>query len=151
MIGRPNNLLANNRNPPPSNYGTNPKNNQKAAENVAHNYRSSNNEQGRCQNHLGKNAEFVAYIEGDRILYCQKCALNIASNGFEVNRINSQSPRVNSHSNKFFLGSAKAKLQPFNFPEYCAYEGYNELQGIINELDGVHSKYSEQLRTFSSI
>ena len=92
----------------------------------------------------------MALIEGEKIGYCQKCAINVASNGFEVNKINSCSPKAGSN-NKYFLGSPKSILQPFNFPEYYSAIGYENLKGIIGELDKVYSEYEEQARIFSTI
>ena len=112
------------------------------------NYWSKNEEgeQSRCQNHPNKPSEFMAYIDGETIAYCQKCAINVASNGFEVNKISGQSSK-----DKMFLGSPKSALMPFNFPEYTSTPGYDDLKEIVQELDEAHSRYSQQLKTFSSI
>ena len=59
--------------------------------------------------------------------YCQKCAINVASNGFEVSKISSQSPRANSNGKKTSLFH-KSTLEPFNFPEYSSTKGYQDLK-----------------------
>ena len=52
--------------------------------------------QGRgCVNHLDAEAEFRIEIDGESLIYCNKCATHLASNGFQVERINhSRSPRI---------------------------------------------------------
>ena len=103
-----------------------------------------------CENHPSKPAEFIAVIEGEKIKYCQKCAINVASNGFEVIKINSQSPQM-KNSKKVFLGSPKSKLQPFNFPEFSSMKGYSELKEFISDLDQIYFQYQDQIGVFESM
>jgi hypothetical protein len=41
-----------------------------------------------CSNHPQKEAEYWILLEDDTLFYCEKCSALLASQGFQVNRIN---------------------------------------------------------------
>ena len=51
------------------------------------NVHSSNSNLSRCENHKAKEAKYFVLSEEERIFYCEKCAISLASQGFKVSKM----------------------------------------------------------------
>lgn len=82
-----------------------------------------------CANHPQKIAEFMIYIETEVMEYCERCAAQLASQGFAVHKLEDQ--------------STVKKQSPYLIPElpfYPQYQNnpmYNKILDFLKELNTI--------------
>ena len=53
-----------------------------------------------CKNHPNKHAEFMIDIEDESMMYCERCAAQLASQGFEVHKIENSTVKKGEYNEK---------------------------------------------------
>lgn len=94
-----------------------------------------------CTNHPHKVAEFLIYIEAEVIEYCEKCAAQLASQGFTVHKLEDQST-VKKHHLPFLIPE---------LPYYSQYQNnpmYGKILNFLKELNSIEEEHFCNMKTF---
>lgn len=75
-----------------------------------------------CRNHQNKPAEFYTMTDSGQTGYCQKCAINLASKGFSVTKINERQQVRQDVQNNFYENH---QLEKFYQPHLVNVPGYS--------------------------
>jgi hypothetical protein len=97
-----------------------------------------------CVNHPSKSAEFSIDIDEERLLYCGRCAAQLASQGFEVSRLETATVK------KGLARPEEAKGMP-QFPEYEGNAMYELIVEFLGELTGVEREHAQNMGRLSTM